>query len=153
MPLRWWRGLSGHLMVGLWWPGLLNPYLLWLLSRWLLLVLYNMLCRMLVRWCLGSRCLMRLCLMHLCLMHLCLVRLRLGSWCLVRLYLVRLRLVRLWLVRLCCGSLWLCGWPRSLRWSTWLLFRLALFFLFVLRVRRDNCPEEQKQSSGDAGLS
>jgi len=56
------------------------------------------------------------------------------------------------LVRLCLGSLWLCGWPRSLLWFTLLLFRLRLFFLLVLRVRRDNGPEKQKQRGRNAGL-
>jgi len=51
------------------------------------------------------------------------------------------------LVRLCLRALLLCGRPRSLLWLTLLLFRL-LFFLLVLRVRRDNRPEKQNQGSG-----
>ncbi len=46
----------------------------------------------------------------------------------------------------CLRSLLLCGWPRALL----LFFRFALFFvlLLVLRVRRNDCREEQKQGSG-----
>ncbi len=42
------------------------------------------------------------------------------------------------------------GWPRALLLPTLLLFSPALFFflLFVLRVRRDNRREKQKQGSG-----
>jgi hypothetical protein len=54
------------------------------------------------------------------------------------------------LLRLSLGTLLLCVRRRSLLWLTLLLFRLALFFvlLVVLRVRRDNRPEKQKQRSG-----
>jgi type VI protein secretion system component VasK len=51
-------------------------------------------------------------------------------------------------LRLCLRALLLCGWPRTLLWLALLLFRLGLFFLLVLRVRRDNRPEKHKQGSG-----
>ncbi len=152
MPLLWLLGLPGLLLLGLLWLSLMGLLLLRLLR-------------------LGLMGLLLLGLLRLGLMGLLLLRLlRLGLMGLLLLGLLWLSLLRPFLlgllsrllplllcvlcrllVRLCLGSLWL-RWPRGLLWFALLLFRLRLFFLLVLCVRRDSSPEEQKQSSGDAGL-
>ena len=54
------------------------------------------------------------------------------------------------LLRLHVRALLLCGWLRTLLLPALLLLGLALFFvlLVLLRVRRDNRPEKQKQADG-----
>jgi hypothetical protein len=157
VPLLWPLGLSGLLLRGvplLWLPSLLGLRLLRLLRLSLLgplllgllwlsllgLLLLGLLRPLLLRLLLGLLWLSLLGLLLLGLLWLSLLRpllLRLLSGLLLLLLCVLCRL----LVRLCLRALLLCGWPRSLLWLI-LLLRLALFFLLVLRVRRDTCTEK-----------
>ena len=129
------------LLLGLWPRSLLGPpllrLLLLLLSALSLLLLRPLRLRLLsplLPWLLSGLCALRLRLLLLLLSALRLL-----------LRLLLLRLLSPLLLRLLSG---LCA--LRLRLLTLLLFRLALFFvlLVVLRVRRDNHPEKQKQGSG-----
>ena len=120
--------------------GLLGPLLRWLLPRGLL---GSLLLRLLPRSLLGP---LRLRLLSRGLLSPLLL------WLLPRDLLGPLRL---WLLsRSLLGPLLLCGWPGALRLPARPALRLALILvpLLVLRVRRDDRTEEQKQGSG-AGSS
>jgi hypothetical protein len=178
LPLRLLASLLDRLVLRLLLPGLLGRLLplrlllMSLLGRLVLRLLCGLVLRLLLPGLLGRLLTLRLLLTsllgrllplrHLLMSLLDLLRFR-------RLSALRLLLgwrPLLWLLCTRLRPLWLCLRARLLLWAcgrrgcacrcgllgpALLLFRLALFLLLVLCVRRDNHPEKQKHGHGTGG--